>query len=199
VSTIATPAGAPKADGDARATAAAKPLSPNQRAWARFRRNRIGLVSLWVFLAMLVTATFAEVVSNDRPIVARIGGQWHAPMFANPGERGIGGDFDTGTDWKDPFVADVLARPGNWALFTVNAHSATSTDYFSPEVSPSPPTASNWIGTDAQVLRGYRFVDEEGRQVAEGNSYDGRADQREVDPDEAVHVGHALLIEAAES
>ena len=55
------------------------------------------------------------------------------------------------------------------------------------------------FGTDAQVLRGYRFVDEEGRQVAEGNSYDGRADQREVDPDEAVHVGHALLIEAAES
>ncbi len=125
MSSIVTPAGAPKTDADARTVAAAKPLSPNQRAWARFRRNRIGHVSLWIFLAMLVTATFAEIVSNDRPFVARIDGQWHAPMFANPSERAIGGDFDTGTDWKDPFVADVLARPGNWALFTVNTHSAT--------------------------------------------------------------------------
>ena len=57
----------------------------------------------------------------------------------------------------------MLARPGNWALFTVNTHSATSTDYFSPEVSPSPPTASNWIGTDqhgrdmvARLLYGFR-------------------------------------------
>jgi microcin C transport system permease protein len=163
VSTIATPAGAPQADADVRAAPATKPLSPNQRAWARFRRNRIGHVSLWIFLAMLVTATFAELVSNDRPFLARIGGQWHAPMFANPSERAIGGDFDTGTDWKDPFVADVLAQPGNWALFTVNVHSATSTDYFSPEVAPSPPTASNWIGTDqhgrdmvARLLYGFR-------------------------------------------
>jgi microcin C transport system permease protein len=163
VSTIATPTGGPDADAAIQAGAPAKPLSPNQRAWARFRRNRIGHVSLWIFLAMLVTATFAEIVSNDRPIVARIGGQWHAPMFANPGERAIGGDFDTGTDWKDPFVADVLARPGNWALFTVNTHSATSTDYFSPEVSPSPPTSGNWIGTDqhgrdmvARLLYGFR-------------------------------------------
>ncbi len=163
MSTIVTPAGAPQTDADLRTAAAAKPLSPNQRAWARFRRNRIGLVSLWIFLAILVTATFAEIVSNDRPFVARIDGQWHAPMFANPSERAIGGDFGTGTDWKDPFVADVLARPGNWALFTLNVHSATSTDYFSPEVSPSPPTASNWIGTDqhgrdmvARLLYGFR-------------------------------------------
>jgi microcin C transport system permease protein len=163
MSSIVTPAGAPQTDADVRAIAATRPMSPNQRAWARFRRNRIGLVSLWIFLALLVTATFAEIVSNDRPFIARIDGQWHAPMFANPSERAIGGDFGTGTDWKDPFVADVLARPGNWALFTLNTHSATSTDYFSPEVSPSPPTASNWIGTDqhgrdmvARLLYGFR-------------------------------------------
>ena len=112
MSSIVTPAGAPKTDADARTVAAAKPLSPNQRAWARFRRNRIGHVSLWIFLAMLVTATFAEIVSNDRPFVARIGGQWHAPMFANPSERAIGGDFDTGTDWKDPFVAERAGAAG---------------------------------------------------------------------------------------
>ena len=34
-------------------------MSPNQRAWERFKRNRVGHVSLWVFMALLVVATTA--------------------------------------------------------------------------------------------------------------------------------------------
>ncbi len=139
------------------------PMSPNQRAWARFRRNRIGTVSLWVFLAMLVLATLAELVSNDRPIVAHINGQWHLPMFSNPSEKALGGDFDTPTDWKDPLVAEILAKPGNWALTTFNSHSATSTNYFNKVLDPAPPSAANWLGTDsygrdmvARLLYGFR-------------------------------------------
>ena len=48
------------------------------------------------------------------------------------------------------------------------------------------------------VLRSDRLVDEEGRDVGEKEGHDGRADKREVDPDETVHVGHALLIEATQ-
>ena len=29
-------------------------LSPLQRAWARFQRNRMGYWSLWIFVAMLL-------------------------------------------------------------------------------------------------------------------------------------------------
>ncbi len=137
--------------------------SPNQRAWARFKRNRLGHASLWIFLAMLVVATLAELVSNDRPILARIQGQWYAPMFGNPSEKALGGDFGTPTDWKDPFVAELLARSGQWALFTLNAHSATSVDYFSPLSDPAAPSARNWLGTDsngrdmlARLLYGFR-------------------------------------------
>jgi microcin C transport system permease protein len=142
---------------------AAKPMSPNQRAWARFRRNRLGYASLVVFVVMLVISTLAEVVSNDRPIVARIDGNWFAPMFSNPPETALGGDFRTPTDWKDPFIDGLLAKPGNWALRTVNPHSATSTDYFSKRMDPAPPSADNWLGTDgygrdmlARLLYGFR-------------------------------------------
>ncbi len=148
---------------DAPAVVATKPLSPNQRAWARFRRNRLGYLSLIVFVAVLVVATFAEVVSNDRPIVARVNSQWFAPMFANPPETALGGDFRTPTDWKDPFVEELLARDENWALHTLNPHSATSTDYFSKRMDPAPPTADNWLGTDgygrdmtARLVYGFR-------------------------------------------
>lgn len=138
-------------------------LSPNRRAWARFKRNRIGYASLWLFAALLVVSTLAELVSNDRPIVARLDGKWYAPMFHNPPEKAIGGDFATPTDWKDPLVDGILAKPGNWALRTLNPHSATSIDYFTKRADPAPPTRDNWLGTDsfgrdmtARLLYGFR-------------------------------------------
>ena len=140
------------------------PQSPGARAWARFKRNRLGYVSLWLFGVLLVLATFAELISNDRPLLARIDGQWHAPVFSNPSERTLGGDFDTGTDWKDPFIDELLARPGNWALFTLNPHSADSLDYFDPTLPPGEPSARNWLGTDsrgrdllARLIYGFRI------------------------------------------
>ena len=139
------------------------PMSPNQRAWARLRRNRLGVVSLWVFAVMLVVATLAELVSNDRPLVVRYEGRWMVPLLANPPETALGGDFQTPTDWKDPFVDAQFAKPGNFALRTLNPHSARSVDYFEKVQSPAPPSAANWLGTDAngrdmtaQLLYGFR-------------------------------------------
>ena len=138
-------------------------MSPNQRAWARFKRNRIGYWSLWAFVVVLVLATFAELVSNDRPLVARYDGQLFFPLFNNHPETTFGGDFGTPTDWKDPFIVGLLEKPGNWALTTINPHSATSTDYFNPVMPPSKPDAANWLGTDtvgrdmlARLVYGFR-------------------------------------------
>ena len=76
-------------------------MSPNQHAWARFKRNRIGHVSLWAFLVLLVLATFAELLSNDKPLLAHINGQWHAPLFNNPSERKLG-------DFNEYQVGDII-------------------------------------------------------------------------------------------
>src|SRR4249920_710701 len=59
-------------------------LSPNQRAWARFKRNRLGYVSLFIFGAMLVVGILAEVFSSERPLVARYKGEWFFPIVTNP-------------------------------------------------------------------------------------------------------------------
>ena len=56
---------------EASVTGSAATQSPNQRAWARFKRNRVGFVSLWIFGVLLLLATAAELISNDRPLVAR--------------------------------------------------------------------------------------------------------------------------------
>ncbi len=153
----------PAADAAPAPAAAARPLSPNQRAWARFKRNRIGTASLWVFVALLVLATFAELISNDRPLLARYDGQWFMPLFRNHPETTFGGDFGTPTDWSDPLIAEHFAQPGNWALFTVNRYGPRTTNPFETEASPAPPSALHWLGTDslgqdmvARLLYGFR-------------------------------------------
>lgn len=145
------------------AAAASTAMSPNARAWARFQRNRVGHASFWILLGLLLLCLLAELLSNDRPLVARYQGQWSFPVLSNPSERAYGGDFDTPTDWKDPFIQQQFAKPGNWKLQTLNPHSADSTDNFAKLPNPAPPSATNWLGTDeagrdmlARLLYGFR-------------------------------------------
>src|SRR4051794_38096282 len=88
-------------------------LSPNQRAWARFRRNRLGFISLIVFCVALGVSTIAELVSNDRPLIAQYNGKTYFPLFHNQPESVFGGDFQTPTEWADPLIREHLAQPGN--------------------------------------------------------------------------------------
>ena len=151
---------------EAAASSAAQALAtggPWQRAWARFRRHRLGYVSLWVLLAMLVLSTCAELLSNERPLLARIDGRWYVPVLANPTERALGGDFGTPADWTDPLVIGLLERPGNGAVFAPNRHGANSIDLYHADLPPAAPGALNWLGTDpkgrdmlARLLYGFR-------------------------------------------
>ena len=149
--------------GAAAAGRAVTSRSPNQRAWARFKRNRLGYAALWVFGALLAFATLAELVSNERPLAARYQGELFFPIVGNQPETRFGGDFRTPTDWHDPFIRERFAQDGNWALFTLNAYSANSVNYFDKVPAPAPPSRQNLLGTDdsgrdmaARLLYGFR-------------------------------------------
>jgi len=161
--TATRPAGNEAAIATSGAPRSGKSLSPNQRAWARFKRNRLGYVALWVFAVLLAVATLAELFSNDRPLVARYQGEWFVPIVNNQPESRFGGDFLTQTDWHDPFIREQFAKDGNWALFTLNPYSATSVNYFDKTPAPAPPSRTNLLGTDdsgrdmvARLLYGFR-------------------------------------------
>lgn len=138
-------------------------LSPARRAWQRFERNRLGYWSLIVFCAMVLLSLGAELLSNDRPIVVHYQGQTYWPLWNDYPETMFGGDFETTTDFLDPFIAQQLAAPGNWAVYTPNRYGPQSINYFAALPNPSPPSASNWLGTDdrgrdllAQLIYGFR-------------------------------------------
>ncbi|BEU97222.1 ABC transporter permease [Acidovorax sp. DW039] len=138
-------------------------LSPSRRAWLRFKRNRQGYWSLWVFCALVLVSLCAELVSNDKPLIVRYEGQTYFPMLKDYPEKTFGGDFETPTDYLDPFIQERLSAGSNWALYTLNRYGPNTLNYFAKSPNPSAPTADNWLGTDdrgrdllAQLLYGFR-------------------------------------------
>jgi microcin C transport system permease protein len=139
-------------------------LSPSQRAWQRFRRNRLGYWSLMLFCLLFVLSLGAELISNDKPLVARHHGQWYFPIVHNVPETHFGGDFETPTDYLDPFIRQQFAQPGNFALYPLNPYHHSTINYFAKEPNPAAPSADNWLGTDdrgrdvvARLLYGFRI------------------------------------------
>ena len=167
------PGGAPAADGRSPLRAGtgeeggsperAASASPGARAWQRFRRNRLGFGSLLLFSALVLVSLLAEVVSNDRPLVVKYESTYYFPMLKDYPEKTFGGDFETATDYLDPFIRSKLSAGSNWAVYAPNPYGPKTLNYFAKEPNPSRPTRDNWLGTDdrgrdllAQLLYGFR-------------------------------------------
>ncbi len=138
--------------------------SPGARAWRRFRKNRLGFWSLLVFSTLLVLSLFAEVIANDRPLALRYEGQMYFPLFNDYSEKTFGGDFETPTDYHDPFIREQLSKDGNWAIYPPIPYGSRTINYFAREPNPAGPTADNLLGTDdrgrdllAQLIYGFRL------------------------------------------
>jgi len=138
-------------------------LSPGRRARQRFRQNRLGYWSLLLFCVLVLASLAAELISNDKPLVARYDGQFYFPLVKAYPEKVFGGDFDTETDYLDPFIRGQFAKPGNWAIYPPNPYGAQTINYFARSPNPSAPSRDNWLGTDdrgrdllAQLIYGFR-------------------------------------------
>lgn len=139
-------------------------ISPGRRVWLRFKQNRRGYWSLRIFLVLFVLSLGAELISNDRPLLAYYKGQLLFPLVTDYSERVFGGDFDTPADYLDPFIEKQFNEEGNWAIYPINRYRYDTLNYFAKAPNPAPPTSDNWLGTDdrgrdvfARLLYGFRI------------------------------------------
>lgn len=120
-------------------------------------------MSLWIFSIAFVVSLLANVISNDRPLVVHYQGDFYFPLVQNYPEKTFGGDFETPTDYLDPFIEERIREGDNWAVYPLNRYSFDSLNYFAPSPNPAAPSGTNWLGTDdrgrdvlARLLYGFR-------------------------------------------
>jgi microcin C transport system permease protein len=132
--------------------------------WQRFKRNRTGYISLWIFMLLFGISMCADFIANDKPLIVRYDGHFYFPIVRNQPETVFGGDFATPTDFLDPDIRHNITSDGNWAIYPLIPYSYETLNYFSRVPNPAPPSAENWFGTDdrgrdvlSRLIYGFRL------------------------------------------
>jgi microcin C transport system permease protein len=129
----------------------------------RFKANKRGWFSLWIFLVLFVLSLFAEFIANDSPLLIYNRGKLFFPILREYPETAFGGEFEMAADYRDPYVIDLIEESG-WILWPPISYSYRTINYDLPSPAPSPPTGENWLGTDdkgrdvvARIIYGFRI------------------------------------------
>ncbi len=142
-----------------------KPLSPlNQRRWRNFKANRRGYIALWLFSALFIVTLFAEFLANDKPLLIIYEGRMFTPVFVAYPETEFGGDFATHTDYRDPYVQELIEKRASLIIWPILRYSYNTINLNLDQPAPAPPSAENRLGTDdqgrdvlARLIYGFRI------------------------------------------
>lgn len=120
----------------------------HRQRWQRFCHNRRGYWSLWLFLLIFLLSLAAELLANEKPLLVRYQQRWYVPLLVDYSEQDYGGVFATAADYQDPWLQQRIAQQG-WALWAPIRFSDSTINFATRSPFPSPPSAQNWLGTDA--------------------------------------------------
>ena len=120
----------------------------HRQRWQRFCHNRRGYWSLWLFLLIFLFSLAAELLANEKPLLVRYQQRWYVPLLVDYSEQDYGGVFATAADYQDPWLQQRIAQQG-WALWAPIRFSDSTINFATRSPFPSPPSAQNWLGTDA--------------------------------------------------
>ncbi len=125
-------------------------LNPlTQRRLAKFRANRRGYWSLWLFLLLFGLSLSAEFIANDRPLLIHYRDTFYYPVFKDYAETDFGGVFPSEANYRDPYLAKLIDENG-WMLWPPIRFRYDTVNYQLPIPAPAPPSWDNWLGTDDQ-------------------------------------------------
>ncbi len=139
-------------------------LTPlTRRRLQRFRSNRRGWWSLWIFVILFIATLLAEVIANDKPFVVYFKGEVYFPIVKAYPETTFGGDFLTEADYRNPYLSELIEHDG-WALWPIVRYHHRTVAWDLPVPAPAPPDRNHWLGTDdqardvlARVIYGFRI------------------------------------------
>ncbi|WP_439146893.1 ABC transporter permease [Vibrio sp.] len=131
--------------------------------WLRFKANKRGFISLWIFTILFGLSLFAEIIANDKPLLVSYDNQWFVPVVNEYSETEFGGEFETEADYKDPYVIELIEDNG-YIVWPVIPFSYDTINFDISGAVPSEPDSVNWLGTDdkgrdvlARIIYGFRI------------------------------------------
>ena len=139
-------------------------LTPlTRRRLHRFRANRRGWWSLWIFVILFIATLLAEVIANDKPFLVYFKGDVYFPIVKAYSETTFGGDFLTEADYRSPYLSELIERDG-WTVWPIVRYHHRTVAWDLPVPAPAPPDRNHWLGTDdqardvlARVIYGFRI------------------------------------------
>ena len=91
-------------------------LSPvNRQRLARFKAHKLGYRSFLVFMVLFTGSLFAELIANDKPLIASYKGEILFPVLVHYPEEKFGG-FLAVTDYRTPDIANEINANG-WMIW----------------------------------------------------------------------------------
>ena len=127
-------------------------LSPvARRRFERFRNNRRGWWSLWLFCGLFVLSLCGELIANDKPLVLSYQHELYFPAFKRHTEQEFGGQLPFQPDYRSDYVRQLISKGDGWMLFPPIPFSDDTPNYDLNKPAPSPPSSINWLGTDDQA------------------------------------------------
>jgi microcin C transport system permease protein len=134
-----------------------------QRRWLKFKKNKRAYLSFVIFGALFFVSLFADVIANDRPILVRYEGSFYFPFLKSYPETIFGGDYDAITEYKDPYIKEMIESKG-WIIWPLIPYSYRTHISDLSQPAPTPPSTQNWLGTDdqardvvARIIYGFRI------------------------------------------
>ncbi|MCF1483153.1 MULTISPECIES: ABC transporter permease [Rhizobium/Agrobacterium group] len=126
-------------------------LTPiNRRRLENFKANRRGSWSFWIFMVLFGLSLCAELIANDRPIIASYKGEILFPVAINYPEEKFGG-FLAVTDYRSSFVSDEINAHG-WMIWPPIRYSYRTVN---SEIPQSAPTLPFWLMDAKQRCSAY--------------------------------------------
>lgn len=118
-----------------------------RRQWLRFRRHRLGYVSLWLLLVIFTLSMGADLLAGQKPLMVVFRGHLVFPLLESVPETFYGGDFETEANYLDPYVQELIHKEG-WLLMPPIPYSPVAPASDLQGAAPTPPDSYHWLGTD---------------------------------------------------
>ncbi len=128
-------------------------LSPQTKATiARFKKNKKGYYSTWIFISLILFSLIAELFINNRALIVHYKGAYYFPTYGGilPGSL-FGDSYHYEANYRKLAQEFENENEGNWVLLPIIPFNAFESDLPIGEYPPTAPSITNkhFLGTDA--------------------------------------------------